>query len=122
MLLAHAPRQLLDQVLAGGLKRHTPHTISTPGKLARELAEVRRTGIALSREEMTLGRLSVASPVFDADDRVVAAMSIVVRSARADLRRLAPAVRTAAIGTSRELRARAIAAPAESWVSAGSGR
>jgi len=109
VLLAHASRDLLDQVLAAGLKRYTAHTIATPARLLRELAGVRRTGLALSREEMSLGRLSVAAPVFDAADEVVAAMSIVMRSTRADLRRLAPAVRTAAIGTSRELRLRATA-------------
>ena len=113
VLLAYGPRELLDRVLAAGLKRHTAHTIATPGRLLRELAQVRRTGIALSREEMTVGRLSVASPVFDARDRVVAALSIVVRSTRPDLRRLAPAVRTAAIGTSRELHAQAVAAMPE---------
>ncbi len=107
VLLAYAPRELLDEVLAAGLKRYTPHTIIAPGPLQRELAEVRRTGIGLSREEMTVGRLSVAAPVFDHTGAVAAALSIVVRSTRADLRRLGPAVRTAAIGTSRELRARA---------------
>lgn len=110
VLLAHAPPELLEQVLAGGLKRYTPSTIVTPEHLRRALAEVRRTGVALSREELTLGTLSVAAPVFGVGGTSDAALSIVVRSARADLRRLGPAVRTAAMGISRELRTRSVAA------------
>lgn len=111
VLLAHAPREMLDELLEAGLKRYTPHTLVAPGPLRRALAEIRRTGVALSREEMSAGALSVASPVFDGGGTVAAALSIVVRSSRADLRRLGPAVRTAAIGVTRELRLRALDPP-----------
>jgi DNA-binding IclR family transcriptional regulator len=104
VLLAFGPRELLDEVLAAGLRRYTAHTIVAPGVLRTALAEVRRTGLAFTREEMTLGTMSVASPLLDAEGNAVAAMSIVVRSTRADLHRLAPAVRTAAMGASRHLR------------------
>ena len=43
-----------------------------------------------------MGTLSVAAPLLDAGGRAVAALSLVDRSQRADLRRLAPAVQTAA--------------------------
>lgn len=109
VLLAYAPPELVDELLAAGLTRYTPHTVVTPGHLRRALAEVRRTGIAFAREEMTLGSTSVAAPIFGANERVVAALAVVQRSRRPDLKRLAPAVRTAAISASRELRARAIA-------------
>jgi DNA-binding IclR family transcriptional regulator len=104
VLLAFGPEELLDEVLAAGLKRYTAHTIVAPGVLRKALEEVRRTGLAFTREEMTLGTMSVASPLLDAEGNAVAAMSIVVRSTRTDLRRLAPAVRTAALGASRHLR------------------
>jgi DNA-binding IclR family transcriptional regulator len=110
VLLAHAPREVLQQVLDRGLTRYTPHTIVAPGQLRRALTDIRRTGLAFSREELTLGTVSVASPVFDADQAVVAALSIVVRTAGVDLQRLAPAVRMAAIGISRENRLRAVPA------------
>jgi DNA-binding IclR family transcriptional regulator len=103
-LLAHAPAELLDELLAAGLKRYTPHTIVAPGHLRRALTEVRRTGVAYAREEMTLGSVSVASPLFDSEGQVIAAMSIVMRSSRSDVKRLALAVRTAAICASRALR------------------
>jgi len=103
VLLAHAPPGLFSEVVEAGLKRYTPYTIATPGRLHRALEEVRRTGVAYAREELTLGTLSVASPVFDATGTVVAAMAVVLNSVRADLKRLAPAVRCAAISASRSL-------------------
>jgi DNA-binding IclR family transcriptional regulator len=112
VLLAYAPAELVDELLEAGLTRYTAHTIVTPGHLRRALAEVRRTGVAFAREEMTLGSTSVASPVFDARGRVAAALAVVLRVSRPDLKRLAPAVRTAALSTSRALRARAVATDA----------
>jgi DNA-binding IclR family transcriptional regulator len=108
VLLAHAPDELYQKVVGLGLPGFTPHTIVTPGQLSRALAEIRRTGISVSHEELTLGTVSVASPVFDADQTVVAALSIVGRSIRVDPRRLGPAVRMAALGISRENRERAV--------------
>jgi DNA-binding IclR family transcriptional regulator len=108
VLLAHAPERLLQELLEAGLPRYTPHTLVAPGQLRRALAEIRRTGIAYAREEMSLGSLSVASPVTDPRGTVVAALAVVLHSGRGDLRRLGPAVRTAAISTSRALQERAL--------------
>jgi DNA-binding IclR family transcriptional regulator len=113
VLLAYADADLLEEVLTAGLDRFTPHTIVNPGQLRRSLAEVRRSGIAFAHEEMTLGSVSVASPVFDAHGHAAAAMSIVLRSVRADLKRLAPALRTATLCVSRQLRERGADAAAE---------
>jgi len=106
-LLAYAPEELVGGLLAAGLKPYTAHTIVAPGHLLRALAEVRRTGVAFAREEMTLGSVSVAAPVLDRAGNAVAALAVVIRASRADLRRLAPAVRTAAISTSRQIAGRA---------------
>jgi DNA-binding IclR family transcriptional regulator len=103
VLLAYAPEELVQEVLEAGLRRYTPYTIVAPGHLRRNLAEIRRTGVGYNREELTLGRASVAAPLFDAAGRVVAALSIVMRSRAADLQQLAPAVRTAALCASRRL-------------------
>jgi DNA-binding IclR family transcriptional regulator len=108
VLLAYAPPEFVEEVLAAGLRRYTPHTMVVAGQLQRTLAEVRRTGVAFAAEELTIGTLSVASPLRDADGTVVAAISIVVRSSGADLQRLAPAVRTAALCASRQLRRRPV--------------
>jgi DNA-binding IclR family transcriptional regulator len=105
VLLAYAPAELVDEVIAAGLTRYTPYTIVAPGHLRRNLAEIRRAGVGFAHEEMTLGRVSVATAVFDATGRAVAALSIVVPTT-VDPQRLAPAVRTAALSASRRLRER----------------
>ena len=107
VLLAHAPPEVLTSLLDAGLRRYTAHTVVAPGHLKRALSDIRRTGIAYAREELTLGGSSVAAPVAGSDGVVVAALAVVLRSGRGDLRRLAPAVRTAAISTSRALQDRA---------------
>lgn len=106
VLLAFAPEAFQTEVLTAGLKRFTPYTIVAPGLLKQTFAEIRRNGVAFAREEMTVGRVSVASPLLDAEGRAVAALSIVLSAGKADLQRLAPAVRTAALCASRQLRER----------------
>ena len=106
VLLAHAPPDVLATVVESGMRRYTPYTVVAPGHLRRALTEVRRHGVAYAREEMSLGSLSVAAPVHGAGGTVVAALALVLNQGRGDLRRLAPAVRTAAISTSRALQER----------------
>jgi DNA-binding IclR family transcriptional regulator len=103
VLLAYAPTPFVDEVIAAGLPRFTAYTIVAPGHLRRNLAEIRRTGVGVAHEEMTVGRVSVAAPVLDADGGALAALSIVVPTT-VDPQRLAPAVQTAALGAARRLR------------------
>ena len=101
VLLAYAPEEFVAEVIARGLTGFTPHTIVAPAQLLRTLAEIRESGFARTQEELTLGTVSVAAPVRDHEGDVVAALSIVGRSHRIDPAKLAPAVRTAALGVSR---------------------
>ncbi|WP_084955578.1 IclR family transcriptional regulator [Thermoactinospora rubra] len=87
-LLAHEPAWFVEAYLARKLERPTPHAITEPGRLARELAAVRAQGYALTFEEMTLGSCSAAAPIL-VDGRAIAAIGIVVSSRRArELQRL----------------------------------
>jgi DNA-binding IclR family transcriptional regulator len=103
VLLAHAPERFVREVIADGLPAFTPHTIISPAQLLRALDAVRSNGFASCSEELTLGTVSVAAPLVDADGAVVAAVSVVGRSTHAAIDRLAPAVRTAAFGISRSI-------------------
>jgi DNA-binding IclR family transcriptional regulator len=103
VLLAHAPPDVVRQVL-GSLTRETRHSVVQPGRMVRQLSEVRRRGYARTVEEMTLGACSVAVPVHDADGAVVAAVGVVAPSVRRDLVRLVPALQVAAHGITRRLR------------------
>ncbi|WP_327181483.1 IclR family transcriptional regulator [Streptomyces sp. NBC_01334] len=100
VLLAFSPPEVVMASISHGLRRLTCHTIVERGRLMSSLAEVRRTGVAYSREEMTLGAVSVAAAVKGPDGLLKGAVSIVTRS-NTQLDRLEPAVRTAALGISR---------------------
>src|ERR671929_1265055 len=92
VLLASAPDDVAESVLRTPT-RETRHTIVDPGRLRREIAEVRRRGYARTAEEMSLGTLSVAVPVRverPAGPVVAAALGIVVPSHRRDPPRPGP--------------------------------
>jgi DNA-binding IclR family transcriptional regulator len=113
-LLAYAPEEFVSELFSKELKRYTPHTIIAPAQLRRKLSDVRRTGVVFSVEELTLGSISVAAPIFSAPHTVIAALAVVVRSSRKDLKRLAPAVRTTANSLSRILQQQGFENAAES--------
>ncbi|MGW4826362.1 IclR family transcriptional regulator [Amycolatopsis japonica] len=102
IILAFSGPELFAAVAADGLRRCTPHTITLPGVLADTLAQVRESRIAFSLEEMTVGASSVAAPIFGADGKLLASLALVVRSST-NVRALAAAVHTAALGISRQL-------------------
>lgn len=103
VLLAHADPGLQEVVLGAPLKRFTERTIADARQLRRTLADVRRQGFAISDRQIELSTLSVAAPVHDDADEVIAALSIVVPADRTDPMTLVPAVRAAARGLSRTL-------------------
>lgn len=103
VLLAHAPDQLVSDLVAAGLRRWTAHTVVDPDRLREELREVRDTGVGYERDEMAPDHRSAAAPIVDATDAVVAALAVVARTG-GDVCRLGPAVRTAATSVSRSLR------------------
>jgi DNA-binding IclR family transcriptional regulator len=105
VLLAWAPDDVAERALRAPA-RATRHTIVDPGRLRRELAEVRRRGHARTAEEMSLGASSVAVPVTalrGGTPVVVGALGIVVPSHRRDLGRLVPVLEVAARGIGREV-------------------
>jgi DNA-binding IclR family transcriptional regulator len=99
VLLSWAPPEVRRFVLAR-LRRLTPYTVVEPGRLAAQLDEVRRAGVAWTREEMALGASSIAVGVATADG-VTAAVGLVVPSTNRNIRTGLPALRAAAaaIGT-----------------------
>ncbi|MCW2698571.1 MAG: Transcriptional regulator, IclR family [Blastococcus sp.] len=105
VLLAAAPPEVEQEVLRS-LTRITRNTVVDPGRLGRELAEVRRRRYARTSEEMSAGAASLAVPVQVERARgpvVVAALGIVVPPHRRDLPRLVPVLEVAARGIGREL-------------------
>lgn len=66
---------------SGPMEGRTPSTVTSPDRLSRELAEVRRRGWALAWEELEAGLVAVAAPVRSADG-VVGAVSVSAPTAR----------------------------------------
>jgi DNA-binding IclR family transcriptional regulator len=104
VLLAHAPPELVEKIIADGLPKQAARTIIDPDVLRRTLAGIRATGYCVSRDEMTDGASSVAAPVWGADGEVIAAISVVVPSGSRDLSALVPAACLAAAGITRGMR------------------
>lgn len=102
VLLAHAPASLQESVLAGRLRAFTPNTIIEPRTLRALLSDVRKRGYAFCAGFIDEESASVAAPVRDRNDRVVAALSVIVPN-DSSARRVIPAVTAAALGISRSL-------------------
>ncbi|MEU4325557.1 IclR family transcriptional regulator [Nonomuraea dietziae] len=107
VLLAFAEPEVQEEVLSRPMVREPEKEIVSPVDLRRTLARVRLEGLAhLHRPHAPRAIVSVAAPVFGADDRVAAALSVLVPPEDADPRMLGPAVRTIARAISRGLGAR----------------
>ncbi|GAA4704978.1 IclR family transcriptional regulator [Phytohabitans rumicis] len=103
VLLAHAPADVQEQVLAAPLTAYTEKTVTDPRRLRAVLAGVRRDGYAVSDRQVTMDAFSVAAPIHGPDGAVVAAVSLVVSYDRANVVSLAPLVRAAGRTISRAL-------------------
>ncbi|MEU5485215.1 IclR family transcriptional regulator [Streptomyces mirabilis] len=103
-LLAFSGSELVDEVLAAPLPRLTPHSVTDAARLRTAIEQIQVSGLAYEEQEAALGVSCIASPVFDGPT-AVGALSVAVPRARFHPAQLAPAVRTAALGLSRVLRA-----------------
>ncbi len=77
ILLAFGPPAILARLVNKPVYiRYTRNTIVSPRALQREIAKVRKLGFGVDDEEEELGVRCVAVPVFRADGRFVAALSV----------------------------------------------
>ncbi|WP_338692634.1 IclR family transcriptional regulator [Streptomyces sp. Q6] len=102
-ILAYSPPSLFVDVVRGGLKPITRHTVVSPGRLRAQLDRIRAEGIVLESEEIRLGYASLAVPVFAGGTTLVGALSITAPTYRMDASGYATALRTAALGIGRSL-------------------
>jgi DNA-binding IclR family transcriptional regulator len=109
-LLAFSPLRTVDAVVARGLKRYTPDTVTTPEGLRRALAETRMTFVAVASRELAPNECGIAAPVFGAGG-VLAALELKVADLGIATERHRPALLVAARGLSRELARLGIGAP-----------
>jgi DNA-binding IclR family transcriptional regulator len=114
-ILAYADPDVQERILAGPLARFTPATVTAGHELRAVLAQIRREQTAYCHEELTIGAVSCAAPILSRDPSIVAAVSVIV-TAGTDVTMLAAAVRTAANGITRELRANGAVHPRSAYV------
>jgi DNA-binding IclR family transcriptional regulator len=82
VILAYLPPEATDAVIATGLRRLGPRTITTRAMFVKALEDVRAQGYAVSMEESEAGVTSVGAPVFGHDGSVIAAVSVAGPSLR----------------------------------------
>lgn len=75
-LLAFQPEEFVEQVIGYGLQGRTPHTMTDPKAMRRDLAAIRARGYAIDNEESELGLRSVAAPIRSESGAVIASLSI----------------------------------------------
>ncbi|MGA2527031.1 MAG: IclR family transcriptional regulator [Smithellaceae bacterium] len=78
ILMAYLPEEEQQRIIAKGLQKITPKTITDPVKLKKLLIQVREQGFAYSDQELNRGAKAVAVPIFNAGGKVVAGLSIAV--------------------------------------------
>ena len=103
VLLSHAGPELIDSVLSGELPGYTAQTVNDPSRLRGQIAACRRTGAATIHGELTEGADSVATRIVDGSGRVVAALSVVLRSGSVKHHSALPSVVASGLGISRQL-------------------
>lgn len=106
-LLAYSSPDTWARVMAAGLPRRTPRTITAPGLLRQHLVRVAERGVAFEHEESTVGIACVAAPVLDAGDRPLAALSVTGPVVSFTVEAHASSVRAAAAGVAATLARRA---------------
>lgn len=76
-ILAHLPAALRKAIHeAAPPVAHTPHSITDPVQLERQLEKVRRQGYATEIEENEVGQACIAAPIFDGFGEVAGAVSV----------------------------------------------
>jgi DNA-binding IclR family transcriptional regulator len=76
VVLALAPPRAVTRYLSSGLRTFTPHTVTRPDVLLAEFGAIRRTGIAVDREEFREDFCSLAAPILGEPGRFLAVVGI----------------------------------------------
>lgn len=103
VLLAYSAEERREELLAQPLERYTARTIVDPTKLRAIFADIRARGHFVADRMTIPDAIGAAAPVFDANGRIAAALTIVLPSDAERVVGHVPALMTAARGISRSL-------------------
>ncbi len=76
VLLAHAPQEVVEQVLHSSLDQFTGTTVNNAEDLQAILRRIRTDGYHLALSDLEEDTFSIAAPVFDHHGQVIAALSV----------------------------------------------
>jgi DNA-binding IclR family transcriptional regulator len=102
-LLSTATEEWLGGYFETPRERETAHSVTDETSLRAELATARERGWAMTRQEMTLGNVSIAAALPAIEGLPRAAVGVVSHLARGESSRLAPLVLRAAADIGRDL-------------------
>lgn len=89
LLAAMDPERLASLIGDGStLRQMTPHSVIQPDKLLQELRQIRRQGWARVQDEMEIGMIAIAVPIYDETNNVIAALAMASHKARLSLQEL----------------------------------
>lgn len=75
-ILAFMDQETQAKICHGELPRFTPYTITDPEQLAARLSEIREQGYVITQQEVYIGSLGIAAPVFGNENRVLGSVSL----------------------------------------------
>ncbi|MEM8729191.1 MAG: IclR family transcriptional regulator [Pseudomonadota bacterium] len=84
LLLAFAPESVRDDVLSSTLRRFTPTTATDPEELRVRLDTIRADGFNIAINDLDEGAFSIAAPILNVAQEVVASISVAGAMARYD--------------------------------------
>jgi DNA-binding IclR family transcriptional regulator len=88
-MLAFQPRETIDQIVANiHFVRYTPKTLYTIDSLLKGLERIRRRGYAIDDEEIELGVRCIGAPIFNENQRPIAAVSVSGPTSRITVQRV----------------------------------
>ena len=102
-ILAFSTPQFVNTMLTAPLLSMAPKTITDPGVLRRELADIRKSRIAYDIEESRPDLFCVASPIFTRQNRVIGAISVTGATSQSQAQSVAGVVLASAQALSRAL-------------------
>ena len=105
-LLSASDPAVIEQAIAAGLVAVGPRTIRNPDVLRQQLQSCQSQWHRLRTRRIRSGIVCVASAVLDSENVPVAAISASGWAGKVDIRRVGPAVHTAALSISRVLASR----------------
>jgi DNA-binding IclR family transcriptional regulator len=91
-ILAFSPSEVRDSLLNGEMPRFTANTITDPEMFRRQLQDIRRRGFSCDNEELNVGINAVGAPIFNYEEKAVAAVVVAGPSPRVTWNGNAPIV------------------------------